>query len=141
MPRDVEEVGSHIVDVAVKLHIELGPGLGESAYGKLMMRKLADRGLLVERELTVPFEFRRERFDRGMRIDMLVEKQVIVELKSTTWVSPTAYRQVLTYLRLMDLRLGFLINFGCATLKQGLRRIVNNYQPTKSSPLDINRDS
>jgi len=123
----------------VKLHIEVGPGMRESTYARLMVRGLEERGLKVEQQVIVPFKYKGVRFDRGVRIDLLVEKQVIVELKSTDRVSPASYKQVLTYLRLMDLRLGFVINFGCVTLKQGLRRIVNNYEPTSSSPLRINQ--
>jgi iron complex transport system substrate-binding protein len=140
MPMDVEEVASHVVDVAVKVHIQVGPGLLESVYGKLATHALEARGLLVERQVIVPFELEGKQFRRGLRLDMLVEKQVVVELKSTERVAPIHHQQLLTYLRLMDLRIGFLINFGRPTLKEGLRRVVNDYQPTKLSPLWINKN-
>src|SRR5262245_15813236 len=101
MSIDLEKIGSHIVDVAVKLHIELGPGLRESPYAKLMARGLEDRGLHVDRQVTVPFEFKGERFERNLKVDLLVAKQVVVEVKAVARTTADEYKQVLTYLRLM----------------------------------------
>ena len=115
-----------IVDVAYRIHCDLGPGLFESVYGVVMPRMLERRGLRVERHKMVTFEFDGMRFDNGLRVDLLVEDQVVVELKSVETLAPVHGKQVLTYLRLLDLRVGLLINFGAATLKDGLRRIVNS---------------
>lgn len=95
---------------------------------------------IVERQCVVPFEFDGIRFNRGLRADLLVENQVIVELKSKERLAPVHFKQALTYLRLLDLRLGFLINFRCATMKEGLHRIVNAYRPEPSSPLRVNQN-
>jgi iron complex transport system substrate-binding protein len=115
-----------IVDVAYRIHCDLGPGLFESVYGVVMPRMLERRGLKVERHKLVTFEFDGMRFDHGLRVDLLVEDQVVVELKSVETLAPVHGKQVLTYLRLLDLPVGLLINFGAATLKDGLRRIVNS---------------
>ena len=139
MAIDIEEVAAHVVDAAVKLHVRLGPGLLESVYARLLAAELERRGLRVDRQLQIPFEFDGLRFERGLRLDMLVDEQVVVELKSREKLAPVHYKQVLTYLRLTDRRIGFLINFGCATLKEGLHRIVNGYHPTASSRLTVNR--
>jgi GxxExxY protein len=114
-----------IVDVAYRIHCDLGCGLFESVYGVVMPRALERRGLKVERHKAVTFEFDGLRFDNGLRLDLLVEDQVVIELKSVETIAPVHCKQLLTYLRLLDLPVGLLINFGAATLKDGLRRIVN----------------
>ena len=134
-----DEITGQIVDAATKLHQRLGPGLLESVYDAILARELARRGLCVERHRTIPFEFDGLRFDRGLVVDMLVEGQVVVEVKSVEMRTPLHAKQVLTYLRLLDLRVGLLVNFGCATMKEGLRRIVNGYEPNPGSPLAVNR--
>jgi len=115
-----------IVDVAYRVHCDLGPGLFESVYGVVVPRALERRGLKVERHKLVTFEYEGMRFDNGLRVDLLVEDQVVVEVKSVETLAPVHGKQVLTYLRLLDLPVGLLINFGSVTLKEGLRRIVNS---------------
>jgi len=114
-----------IVDVAYRIHCDLGPGLFPSVYGVVVPRALERRGLKVERHKLVTFEYDGLRFDNGLRVDLLVGEQVVVEVKAVDTITPVHSKQVLTYLRLLDLPVGLLINFGAATLKEGLRRIVN----------------
>ncbi len=125
--RDIDEVTGIVVDECYQIHTGLGPGLLESVYETVLARRLERRGLKVDRQRTVTFEFDGMVFNDGLRVDMIVEDQVVVELKSVEQMAPVHYKQVLTYLRLLDLRVGLLVNFGAPTLKQGLKRIVNNY--------------
>jgi iron complex transport system substrate-binding protein len=137
--KQLDEVTGEIVDAAYKLHVGLGPGLLESVYEAVLARELERRDLLVERQRPVSFEFDGMYFDDGLRLDMLVEGAVVVELKSVERLMPVHSKQVLTYLRLLDLRVGLLINFGAATLKEGLHRIVNNLEPSASPLLRVNQ--
>jgi len=111
----------------IKLHKQVGPGLLESVYEAVLAKRLADRGLRVRRQVQVPIVIDGEFFYEGFRLDLLVEDAVIVELKSVQELVPVHFKQVQTHLRLMDLRIGLLINFGAATLLEGLHRIANNY--------------
>jgi iron complex transport system substrate-binding protein len=130
---DIDEITGQVVDAAFKLHMRLGPGLLESVYEIVLARELERRGLKVERQKAVSFEFDGLRFDDAFRVDLLVEGCVVVELKSIENLAPVHSKQVLTYLRLLNLPVGLLINFGAATLKEGLHRIVNNYQSSSSA--------
>lgn len=122
------EIGKEIVDSAVKIHKELGPGLLESVYEIIMAMELRKRGLSVERQVVVPFEYDGVRFDEGFRADLVVDKKVIIELKSVQEMNPAHLKQLLTYLKLMDLRLGFLLNFGVALMRDGIKRIVHGLE-------------
>ncbi len=137
--RDVDEITGEIVDAAYHIHTGLGPGLLESVYEVVLSKQLERRGLKVERQKTVSFEFDGIRFDQGFRVDLLVDDRVVVELKSVEDLAPVHSKQVLTYLRLLNQPVGLLINFGESTLKQGLHRIVNHYKPSASSPLRVNQ--
>ena len=123
--REVERIVTTVIDAAFHLHRGLGPGLLESVYEKVLARMLEQRGLRVERHKVVEFEFEGMRFDDGLRVDLLVNGVVIIELKSVEQLSPTHLKQLLTYLRLLHLRVGLLINFGAPTFKEGIRRVVN----------------
>jgi GxxExxY protein len=136
---ELDEITGTIVDAALKIHVELGPGLLESVYEVVLARALQNRGLCVERQKAVPFQYDGVLFEEGFRADLVVEGQVIVELKSVEELAPVHSKQLLTYLRLMDLPVGLLINFGAATLKEGLHRIVNNLSPTLSPHLRVNQ--
>jgi iron complex transport system substrate-binding protein len=136
--RQVDQVTDEIVDAALKLHRGLGPGLLESVYSVLLGQELVRRGLHVERNLPVTFEYDGLRFDRGLRVDLLVERIVVVELKSVERLAPVHAKQIVTYMRLLRLPVGLLINFGGETLKEGLHRVVNRYVPGAGSPLRIN---
>ena len=121
------------MDAALQIHMELGPGLLESVYEAVLARAVEKRGFQVERQKVVRFEYDGMVFEEGFRTDLLVEGRVVVELKSVEKLAPVHSKQVLTYLRLMNLPVGLLMNFGAATLKEGLHRIVNNL-PTSASP-------
>lgn len=138
---ELDDITGAVVDLAVKLHMRLGPGLLESVYEAILAQQLTERGFLVERQRTVPFEYGGLHFDEGLRVDLLVNGVVVVELKSVYRLAPVHSKQVLTYLRLLNLEVGLLINFGAGTLKEGLHRIVNNHIPSFRSPLRINRSA
>jgi iron complex transport system substrate-binding protein len=128
--RPLDQVSADVIDVAYKIHTALGPGLLESAYESLLARSLTARGLRIERQKLVSFEFEGLRISEGLKVDILVDERLVVEIKSVESLLPVHTKQVLTYLRAMDLRVGLLINFGGATLKDGLRRVVNGYRPS-----------
>lgn len=119
------EIGSIIVDSAVRLHRALGPGLLETVYEAVFARGLTKRGLRVQRQVAVPIEYDGQRFDEGFRADLIIDGKVIVELKSVECVWPAHKRQLLTYLRLTGLKLGYLLNFGEALMKDGITRTIN----------------
>ncbi|HET6233019.1 MAG TPA: GxxExxY protein [Longimicrobiaceae bacterium] len=137
--RDIDEITQQIVDAAYHLHTDLGPGLLESVYEAVLARMLERRGLQAERQKPVSFEFEGIRFEEGFRVDLLVEGRVVVELKSVEKLTPVHGKQVLTYLRLLGMRVGLLVNFGAPTMKEGLRRIVNAHEPSSRSLLRVNQ--
>jgi GxxExxY protein len=124
--REINEITGEIVDAAYRLHSRLGPGLIESAYRLILARDLESRGLQVEQEKQITFNYEGLAITNGFRVDLLVESCVVVELKSLEKLAPVHMRQTLTYLRLLDLPVGLLINFGVARLVDGLQRIVND---------------
>ena len=136
---NAEEVSAIVVDAAFHLHRELGPGLLESVYEAVLARMLEQRGLRVERHVSVEFDFHGLHFNDGLRIDLLVERCLVIELKSVQTLAPVHVKQLLTYLRLMKLPLGLLINFGGATFREGVRRVVNNHNNVSSSRLRVNQ--
>jgi sulfate transport system permease protein len=137
MEREIDDITGEVVDAAVKLHQRLGPGLLKSVYEMVLARELGRRGLDSERQKPVSFEFDGMRFEDGFRVDLLVEGVVVVELKSVDKLAPVHSKQVLTYLRLLNLPVGLLINFGAATLKEGLHRIVNHFSLSASPRLRV----
>ena len=135
----IDEVTGHIIAGSLRIHRALGPGLLESVYEEVLARDLHRSGLGVERQKPIRFEFEGMVFEEGLRVDLLVEGLVVVELKSIEKLAPVHGKQVLTYLRLLRLPVGLLINFGAAALKEGLHRIVNGLGPTESPLLRVNR--
>jgi GxxExxY protein len=125
---DLEFLGKEIVDSAYKVHTELGPGLLESVYEVSLSYELARRGLKVQRQVPMKIKYEGICFDEGFRADLIVNDLVIIELKSVERLHPVHKKQVLTYLRLSNKTLGFLINFGEVLIKNGITRIVNNYK-------------
>jgi len=123
---DLNTISGQIIDAAFHLHVKLGPGLLESVYEVLLEHELTRRGLRVRRQVSVPLIYEGVRFDEGFRADLIVEDSILVELKSVEVLAPVHGKQVLTYLRLLDYRLGLLINFGAPVLKDGIKRIANN---------------
>jgi GxxExxY protein len=119
------DIAREIVDAAFQVHSRLGPGLLESVYQAVLTHELERRGLRVQREVPIGIEYDNLRFDVGFKADLLVNELVIVELKSVEHTSPVHGKQVLTYVRLAKLRLGLLVNFGTARIKDGITRVVN----------------
>lgn len=122
------EIGEIVVDAAVSVHRDLGPGLLETVYEVVFAHVLKRRGLAVERQVPVPIEYRGIKFDEGFRADIIIEGKVILELKSVQMVSNAHKKQLLTYLRLTGLKLGYLLNFGEALMKDGITRTVNGLE-------------
>lgn len=119
------EIAKAVVQAAFEIHTELGPGLLESVYEVLLWDLLKRRGFAVERQRSIPIVFRGMRFDEGFRADLIVNEKVLVEMKSVEALANLHKKQVLTYLRLTGLRLGLLINFNCALIKDGIKRVAN----------------
>lgn len=119
------EVGKVVVDCAVRLHMELGPGLLESVYEVVLAQMLREAGLKVDRQVPIPIEFKGIRFDEGFRADIIVENKVILELKSVENINKVHKKQVLTYLKLTGHKLGYVLNFGQELMKDGISRVLN----------------
>ncbi len=119
------EVAKQIVDAAYRVHTSLGPGLLESVYEVVLAYELEKRGLHTVRQQAVPIVYQEIRIEMGFRADLIIEDQVMVEIKSVDAVAPVHKKQLLTHLRLADKRLGLLINFNVALIKDGITRIVN----------------
>ena len=122
------EVSKVVVDAALKVHRLLGPGLLESVYEVVLAHELRSRGLNVQRQLSVPVHYENVHFDEGFRAELVVEGKVIVEIKSVEVTKRVHKKQVLTYLRLADMRLGLLLNFGAELIRDGITRIVNGLE-------------
>ena len=124
VPKHVEEVGREIVDAAYSVHVALGPGLLESVYETCLFHELRTRSLEFERQVVMSIEYRGVSVDKGLRLDLLVEDSVICELKAVETLPQVALAQMLTYLKLADKRLGYLINFNVGRIKDGIRRVI-----------------
>jgi iron complex transport system substrate-binding protein len=135
----LDEITGTIVEAALKIHRGVGPGLLESVYEAILARSLERSGLRTERSKVIPFTYDGMTFETGLRVDLLVDDRVVVELKSVERLAPVHGKQSLTYLRLLKLPVGLLINFGGATLKEGLRRIVNDLDASLSPLLRVNQ--
>ncbi len=127
------EIAQQIVDAAYKIHSALGPGLLESTYQAVLVYELQKRGLKIEAEKPMPVIYESVQLDIGYRADLVVEDKVIVELKSVEQIAPVHKKQLLTYLKLADKRLGLLINFGAPLIKDGITRIVNRLKEPQSN--------
>ena len=119
------EIGKCIVDSAVQVHRETGPGLLETVYEIILVHQLRQRGFQVERQVAIPIEYRGLKFDEGFRADLIVENKVIVELKCVEKLNNAHRKQLLTYLRLTEMHLGYLLNFSESLMKNGITRMVN----------------
>ena len=122
---DENDIARETVDAALQVHKALGPGLLESVYEVVLAQELCRRGLEVERQVAVPVVYQNLVFEEGFRADLILNRKVIVEIKSVERLAPVHKKQLLTYLRLAGLKLGLLINFNEALLKDGITRIVN----------------
>ena len=134
----LNRISGDVLDLSIRLHRELGPGLLESVYETVLAGKLIELGYSVDRQKPIDIQFEGRRFEAAFRIDLLVDQKLLVEVKSVERLNPAHSKQLLTYLRLTNLQLGLLINFGGATLKEGFRRLVNNYDPSGSQRLCAN---
>jgi len=137
--RPIDDVTGLIVDAAYRLHTGIGPGLLESVYEAVLARDLARQGLQVERQRPVSFDYDGLHFQDAFRVDLFVEGRVAVEIKSVERFSPAHPKQLLTYLRLLELPVGLLINFGAPTFKEGIRRIVNRLPVSATPRLRVNQ--
>ncbi len=134
--KDIDQISGDVLDLAMRLHRELGPGLLESAYETLLAARLAAAGYDVLRQYAVSVEFDGVRIENAFRVDLLVDQRLVVEIKSIDRLAPVHGKQLLTYLRLLKQPVGLLINFGGATLKEGVKRVVNSHTPSAlSAPL------
>lgn len=122
-----EALFKEILNAAFAVHSALGPGLLESAYARCLAVELAERGISAEAEVVLPINYRSRKIESAFRVDLLVEKRIVVELKSVAELTPLHLAQVLTYLKLLNLPSGLLINFNTVRLKDGIRRIFNNF--------------
>ena len=135
----LDDITGAIVDSAYRLHTGLGPGLLESVYEAVLARDLARRGIAVERQKTVTFDYDGMQFAEGLRVDLLVASCVVVEIKSAEKILPVHPKQLLNYLRLIKLPVELLINFGASTLKEGVHRVVNKLDASASPRLRVNQ--
>jgi GxxExxY protein len=124
LPSELEELSKVLVDSAFKVHQALGPGLLESVYEACLCVELNDRGIAFEAQSPVDIIYNGKRVDAGLRIDLLVERSIILELKAVDKLMPIHQAQLLTYLKLTNLRLGLLINFNVALFKEGVKRMI-----------------
>ena len=136
---DIEDICNIIVDCAFKLHVDIGSGLLESAYEAILAAKLQSRGLNVERQVAIDIEYDGVELPAAFRLDLLVADSVILEIKSVEKTLPVHAKQLITYLRLTNLSHGFVINFGTAMFKDGIRRLVNDRTSSVSSRLRANK--
>lgn len=131
------EITEQVIGAAIEVHRALGPGLLESAYESCLAAELVQRGLQIERQKTLPVIYRDARIDCGYSLDLLVEGRVVVEVKAVDKLAPIHDAQVISYLRLSGCRVGLLVNFNVLLLKDGLRRLVNDF----SDPLPSSANS
>ena len=118
---------SQIVDAGYRVHREIGPGLLESVYMYCMMDEMVTRGIRAEQEVTLPLFYRGNRLNKEFRIDIIVENEIIIEIKSVEHLLPVHTAQLISYLKLADKRMGFLVNFNVPVFKEGIHRYVNNF--------------
>lgn len=124
---ELDHLSGLVIGAAIRIHTRLGPGLLESVYHQVLYRDLVSRGLYVESKKAVSFKFEGMHFENGFVADLVVERRLVVEVKSVVTLTPVFEKQLLTYMRLLDCRLGLLINFNVALLKDGIKRVVNNF--------------
>ena len=141
--KPIDEVSGHVLDVALRLHRDLGPGLLESVYEMVLAERLIRMGYVVERQRAVDIEFEGVRFAAAFKADLIVDGRLVVEIKSVERLAAVHAKQLLTYLRLLEQPVGLLINFGGETLKEGVRRVVNSRSPSslRASAPPLNQPS
>jgi GxxExxY protein len=136
---DIDQISGDVVDLALRVHKALGPGLLESVYETVLAGKLVDAGYRVERQKPIDILFEGSVFVAAFRVDLMVENRLLIEIKSVEALNAVHGKQLLTYLRLTNQPVGLLINFGGATLREGLKRVVNDHIPSASPRLRVNQ--
>ncbi len=139
--RDLDDVTAAVIDESIRIHRDLGPGLLESVYEAILAQALTASGLQVERQKPIGLIYDGLIFEEGFRADLVVDSRVIVELKSVERLTEVHKKKLLTYLKLTNLSVGLLINFGGATLREGLHRLVNRLSPSASPRLRVNQSA
>ena len=139
MTENLEELSAIVVDTGFRIHKDLGPGLLESVYELILAEKLRRLGIDVDRQMPINISYEDVQIENAFRVDLLVEGRLVVEIKSLEQIAPVHAKQILTYIRLMNLPLGLLMNFGAATFREGVRRLVNNHTDFASSRLRANQ--
>ncbi len=137
--KDIDTISGDVIDVALRIHRDLGPGLLESVYETVLAGKLLHLGYTVDRQKPIDIEFEGQRFPAAFRVDLLVNDRLLVEIKCAEALNKAHLKQLHTYLRLTKQPVGLLINFAGATLKEGIRRVVNDYAPSASPRLRVNQ--
>jgi GxxExxY protein len=125
----INQITDMVIEESIRLHRELGPGLFESVYETILAGRLEARGLKAVRQVPVPLEFDGHSFEVAFKVDILVEDRLVLEIKSVEQLSKSHAKQLLTYLRLLKQPVGLLLNFSEPTMKQGIRRLANDYRP------------
>ncbi|MCR2832974.1 GxxExxY protein [Parerythrobacter lacustris] len=125
----IDDLSSTVIEEAIAIHREFGPGLFESVYESVLSGRLRKRGLKVDRQVQVKAVFDGELYDPAFKIDMLIDDRLVLEIKAVELLSKAHAKQLLTYLRLLKQPVGLLLNFSEATMKDGIRRVVNDYKP------------
>jgi GxxExxY protein len=137
--KDIDQISGDVIDVALRLHRELGSGLLESVYETVLAAKLSEIGYTVDRQQSVDIEFEGLRFEGAFKIDLVIDGRLLVEIKSVERLNAAHAKQLLTYLKLTRRPVGLLINFGGATLMEGVRRLVNDHKSSASPRLRVNQ--
>jgi iron complex transport system substrate-binding protein len=137
--QDIDVVSGDVLNLSLRVHRDLGPGLLESVHETILAGKLIQMGYKVDRQKPIDIQFEDMRFEAAFRIDLLVDDRLLVEIKSVERLNAAHGKQLLTYLRLTGQAVGLLVNFGGATLKEGVRRIVNDHKPSASPRLRVNQ--
>jgi iron complex transport system substrate-binding protein len=137
--RDIDAISGDVIDIAMRIHRDLGPGLYESVYETVLAGKLVEIGYSVDRQKPIDIQFEGMRFEAAFRADLVVDGRSLVEIKCVDALSKAHMKQLQTYLRLTKQQVGLLINFAGATLKEGLKRVVNDHVPSASPRLRVNQ--
>ena len=124
---EYNSLSKEILDASIGVHKEIGPGLLESVYELCLLKELLSRDILVTRQVSIPLFYKGEKLEKEFRIDLLVENEIIIEIKAAEILLPVHEAQIISYLKLAEKRLGFLINFNVLLLKQGFKRFVNGF--------------
>ena len=125
----IDRISDIVLREAIAIHRELGPGLFENVYESILAGRLSAQGLLAERQVQVPVVFDGQTFDAAFKVDILVERTLVLEIKAVDALTSGHTRQLLNYLRLLKQPVGLLLNFSCATMREGIKRLVNEYRP------------